>query len=173
MVDGSVKEECRQGFDQGGKGSTNAARYRYVLQLSVLGPGGTLFPLMHEEMDVHNPQTQKEDCELKSWQRLSQRLKTQFPKLPICLVGDALYACQAVVARCQQFGWKYILTRMALSLGIGFSGVSFPIAIAVGNFPKLTAGFIEQGKGFRSAFNGARFHAIGAVGHLVASDNLQ
>ena len=110
VVDGSVKEKCRQGFHQGGKSSTHGARYRYVLQLSVLGPAGSLFPLMHEEMDVHNPQTQKEDCELKSWQRLSQRLKTQFPKLPICLVADALYACQAVVALCQQFGWKYILT---------------------------------------------------------------
>jgi len=110
VVDGSVKEKCRQGFHQGGKSSTGGARYRYVLQLSVLGPAGTLFPLMHEEMDVHNPQTQKEDCELKSWQRLSQRLKAQFPKLPICLVGDALYACQAVVGLCQQFGWKYILT---------------------------------------------------------------
>ena len=110
VVDGSVKEKCRQGFPQGGKSSTGDARYRYVLQVSVLGPAGTLFPFMHEEMDVHNPQTEKEDCELKSFARLSQRLKTKFPKLPICLVGDALYACQPVVAACQQFGWKYILT---------------------------------------------------------------
>ena len=98
VVDGSVKEKCRQGFDEGGKSSTNGARYRYVLQLSVLGPAGTFFPLMHEEMDVHNPETEKEDCELKSFQRLSQRLKKEFPKLPICLVADALYGCQAVVA---------------------------------------------------------------------------
>ena len=65
---------------------------------------------MHEEMDLHNPETQKEDCELKSFQRLSQRLKKEFPKLPICLVADALYACQAVVAICQRFDWKYVLT---------------------------------------------------------------
>ena len=57
IADGSVKEECRQGFQEGGKSSTGQARYRYVLQLSVIGPEGTLFPLMHEEMDVHNPQT--------------------------------------------------------------------------------------------------------------------
>jgi len=65
---------------------------------------------MHEEMDVHNPQTEKEDCELKSFQRLSQRLKKEFPKLPICLVADALYACQPIVVICQQFDWKYVLT---------------------------------------------------------------
>ena len=110
VVDGSVKEKCRQGFHEGGKSSAGGARYRYVLQLSVLGPQGTLFPLMHEEMDLHNPQTQKEDCELKSFARLSQRLKTQFPKLPICLVADALFACQPVVVTCQLFDWKYILT---------------------------------------------------------------
>ena len=110
VVDGSVKEKCRQGFHEGGKSSAGHARYRYVLQLSVIGPEGTLFPLMHEEMDVQNPQTEKEDCELKSFQRLSQRLKREFPRLPICLVADALYACQPIVVICQQFDWKYVLT---------------------------------------------------------------
>ncbi len=110
VVDGSVKEKCREGFAEGGKSSTGDARYRYVLQLSVVGPQGTLFPLMHEEMDMHDPHTQKEDCELKSFARLSQRLKKEFPKLSICLVADALYGCQAVIVTCQQFDWKYILT---------------------------------------------------------------
>ena len=110
VVDGIVKEKCRQGFPEGGKSSTNDARYRYILQLSVIGPEGTLFPLMHEEMDVHDPQTQKEDCELKSFLRLSQRLKKEFPKLPICLVADSLYCCQPIVVRCAQLDWKYILT---------------------------------------------------------------
>ena len=110
VLDGSVKEKCRQGFEEGGKSSTEGARYRYVLQLSVIGPEGTLLPLLHEEMDVHNPETEKEDCELKAFQRLSQRLKKEFPKLPICLVADSLYCCQAVVATCLLFDWKYILT---------------------------------------------------------------
>lgn len=110
VADGSVKEKCRQGFGQGGKSSTGGARYRYVLQLSVVGPGDTLLPLMHEEMDVHNPATQKEDCELACFARVSRRLKRAFPRLPICLVADALYACQAIVAICQELDWKYVLT---------------------------------------------------------------
>jgi len=110
VVDGSVKEKCRHGFEAGGKSSSGSARYRYILQVSVIGPSGTLFPLMHEEMDVHNPSTEKEDCELKAFLRLSQRLKREFPRLPLCLVADALYACQAIVAICQQLDWKYILT---------------------------------------------------------------
>jgi hypothetical protein len=110
VLDGSVKEKCRQGFQAGGKSSTGSARYRYVLQLSVIGPEATLLPLMHEEMDVHNPETEKEDCELKAFERLSQRLKEEFPRLAICLVADALYCCQAVVTTCQLFDWKYVLT---------------------------------------------------------------
>ena len=110
VVDGSVKEKCRAGFEEGGKASTNGARYRYVLQLSVVGPEGTLFPLMHEEMDVHDPVADKEDCELKSFARLSQRLKKEFPKLPICLIADSLYCCQTIVVTCKQFDWRYVLT---------------------------------------------------------------
>jgi hypothetical protein len=110
IVDGTLKEKCRQGFSEGGKSSTGEARYRYVLQLSVIGPGGKLFPLMHEEMDVHNPETEKEDCELQCFLRLSERLKAEFPHLHICLIADALYCCQTVVHQCDRFGWKYILT---------------------------------------------------------------
>jgi hypothetical protein len=110
VLDGTLKEKCRQGFDADGKSSTGEARYRYVLQASVIGPDGSLFPLMHEEMDVHNPETQKEDCELQAFLRLSERLKKEFPKLAICLVADALYCCQAVVEVCQRHGWKYVLT---------------------------------------------------------------
>jgi hypothetical protein len=113
VIDGTVKEKCRRGFTQDGKSTSGTARYRYVLQASVMGPEGTLFPLMHEEMDMHNPVSEKEDCELASFERLSRRLKEQFPRLSICVVADALYACQNVVARCQEFGWKYLLTLKA------------------------------------------------------------
>ena len=42
VLDGSLKEKCREGFQAGGKSSTGAARYRYELQLSVIGPECTL-----------------------------------------------------------------------------------------------------------------------------------
>ncbi len=110
VADGSVKEKCRAGHEQGGKSSGGGARYRYVLQVSVVGPQGTLFPLLHEEMDLYDPVADKEDCELKTFARLSERLKKEFPKLAICLVADALYGCQPIVVICQQYDWKYILT---------------------------------------------------------------
>lgn len=110
VLDGTVKEKCRQGIAADGKSANGQARYRYVLQASVFGPEGSLLPLMHEEMDVHNPETEKEDCELNAFIRLAQRLKEQFPKLTFCLVADALYCCQTVVEICERYGWKYVLT---------------------------------------------------------------
>jgi hypothetical protein len=110
LVDGSVQEKCRAGFEQAGKASSGEARYRYVLQAVLLGPEGTAFPLLHESVDLHDPVADKEDCELNAFLRLSERLKKEFPRLAFCWVGDALYSCQAVVERCQQYDWKYVLT---------------------------------------------------------------
>lgn len=110
IVDGTVQEKCRQGFAGEGKSSSGQARYRYVLQALILGPQGNVFPFLHEFVDMHHPATDKEDCELKAFLRLSQRLKALFPRLPICWVGDALYACEPVLKVCQEYGWKYILT---------------------------------------------------------------
>jgi hypothetical protein len=110
VADGTLQEPCRKGFEADGKTGSGEAHYRYVLQVLLLGPDGTAFPVLHEAVDVQDPVREKEDCELTAFLRLSQRLKAAFPRLPICLVGDALYACQAVVARCQQYGWRYLLT---------------------------------------------------------------
>ncbi|MEK7692404.1 MAG: transposase, partial [Bdellovibrionota bacterium] len=110
VVDGTVQEKCRSGFESDGKTATNGARYRYVLQAMLLGPGGRAFPLIHEFVDMHDPVADKEDCELKAFARLSRRIKQEFPRLPICLVGDALYACEPVLRICRQNQWKYVLT---------------------------------------------------------------
>lgn len=64
-------------------------------------------------MDLQNPVTQKEDCELASFLRLSRRPKEQFPRLSFGLVADALYARQTVLAVCRELGGKYLLTIRA------------------------------------------------------------
>jgi hypothetical protein len=88
IVDGTVQEKCRQGFRGDGKSPSGQGRYRYVLQAVILGPQGNVFPFLHEFVDRHNPVTEKEDCELKAFLRLSRRLKELFPRLPLCWVGD-------------------------------------------------------------------------------------
>ncbi len=111
VFDGTVQERCRKGFEEGGKsGGKKGARYRYVLQCGLLGPAGQFFPFMHEHIDMHNPHTEKEDCELNAFFRLSKRIKARFPRMPFCIVGDALFLTEGVAQRCSTYGWKYVLT---------------------------------------------------------------
>lgn len=111
VVDGTVQEKCREGFMDGGKNvGAGSARYRYVLQLGILGPNGMFLPFMHEAVDMHDPVRDKEDCELEAFKRLVSRLKACFPRTPFCIVGDALYATEGIAAICETMGWRYVLT---------------------------------------------------------------
>lgn len=111
IVDGTVQEKCRKGFDEGGKsGGENGSHYRYVLQCGILGPGNTFFPLMHEHVDMHDPVTDKEDCELVAFKRLAVRIKNAFPRMNFCIVGDALFCASTIADICVEYDWKYVLT---------------------------------------------------------------
>ena len=111
VFDGTVEELCRKGFEEGGKsGGRAGAPYRYVLQCGLLGPGNTFFPLMHEHCDMHDPKTEKEDCELKAFVRLVARLKKRFPRLGFCITGDSLFCTEGLADICVLNGWKYVLT---------------------------------------------------------------
>ncbi|HRZ17000.1 MAG TPA: hypothetical protein P5141_05505 [Candidatus Hydrogenedentes bacterium] len=108
VLDGTVREKCRKGFEGGGKAS-GKARYRYVLQASVLLRGRAV-PVMHEHVDVEDPVSEKEDCEINAAKRLLPRLKAAFPHMPFVILGDALYACRPVAAECRRHGWRFCLT---------------------------------------------------------------
>jgi len=38
-----------------------------------------------------------------------ERLKQRFPRLPLCLVLDGLFAGGPTFTRCEQYGWKYLI----------------------------------------------------------------
>ena len=62
---------------------------------------------------------------------------------------------------------------MALRLGIEFSGIVFPVAVAMRDFVELVARLIEHEEGFGPAFDGARFAPARAIGDLIAGDGFQ
>lgn len=51
----------------------------------------------------------KQDCELKAFKRLAEKIKWKFPHLPICILGDSLYATETVFGICEKYGWDYII----------------------------------------------------------------
>jgi hypothetical protein len=96
--------------DRGRDTPTGAVRYRYVVEAKLVGPQGTMFSLMTEFRDMHDPVLDKEDCELKAFLRLAERLHAEFPRLPLCLLMDGLYPVQSVLDRIESSGWKFIAT---------------------------------------------------------------
>src|SRR4030067_920713 len=63
-----------------------------VLEAKLVTANGFVFSLMTEFIENADLQGGKQDCELKAFYRLAKRLKVRFPRLPICLLLDGLYA---------------------------------------------------------------------------------
>ncbi len=50
----------------------------------------------------------KQDCELKAFYRLSEKIKHTYPRLPICILGDSIYAAEPVFKLCDENKWMYL-----------------------------------------------------------------
>ena len=83
--------------------------YHYLLEAKLVTSDGFSFSLMSEF--IENPQANptKQDCELNAFHRLAARLKKRFPRLPICLSLDGLFACGPVFLRCHDYNWRYVI----------------------------------------------------------------
>ena len=51
----------------------------------------------------------KQDCETKAFKRLAGKIKKAFPRLPVILLADSLYATEPVMDICRGNGWEYII----------------------------------------------------------------
>ena len=51
----------------------------------------------------------KQDCEAEAFKRLAGKIKKTFPRLPIVLLADSLYASEPVMDICRDKGWEYII----------------------------------------------------------------
>jgi len=67
-----------------------------------------VFPLDFEPI-VKQDGEKKNDCERNAAKRLCATLKERYPKLPILLVEDALYANAPHLRQITEYGWRYIL----------------------------------------------------------------
>ena len=92
--------------------------YVYVLEANLAFQNGMVIPLMSEflvysEGDTSND---KQDCETKAFYRLTERLKQQFPRLPIMVLLDGLYATGPVMEICRKNKWQFMIVLQDKSL---------------------------------------------------------
>jgi hypothetical protein len=51
----------------------------------------------------------KQDCETKAFKRLAGKLKKRFPRLPMIILADSLYASEPFMKTCRKNKWDYII----------------------------------------------------------------
>jgi len=83
--------------------------YHSVLEAKLVTPDGFVFSMMTEFIENLGENPTKQDCELKAFYRLAERLKKQFPRLPILLTMDGLFAGGPTFDLCQRYGWKFMV----------------------------------------------------------------
>jgi len=85
--------------------------FAYVLDAKLITPCGMALSLATERLtNEGNEQFDKQDCELKAFSRLVDKLHQLFPRTLFCLLLDGLYANQNVIRLIESKQWKYIIT---------------------------------------------------------------
>ncbi|HAJ3957508.1 transposase family protein [Fictibacillus sp. Mic-4] len=88
-------------------GEAKTVYMHHVLEAKLV-VGNMVFSVASEFIENETEEVTKQDCELKAFYRLARKLKQTFKRLPICLLGDSLYACETVFEICERNRWNYI-----------------------------------------------------------------
>ena len=86
----------------------------YILESLLILDSGMILPLFTEFLENSDGElddsTKKQDCELKAFTRLTEKIRKHIGKGRVTLVVDGLYASGPVISRCRSFGWEYMIT---------------------------------------------------------------
>lgn len=80
-----------------------------MLEAKLVAENGFALSVCSEPIENENGIYEKQDCELNAFYRMEKRLKKFFPRTPICLLLDGLYACKEVFSICGRNNWSFIV----------------------------------------------------------------
>lgn len=102
--------KCMYRIHKRGTAEEYRENYYYVLEAKLVLHPDIVVSIMTEFVEnTDGTEEGKQDCERKACWRLMGRLKKEFPRLPICLCADSLYACERFFRECKGKNWQYIL----------------------------------------------------------------
>jgi hypothetical protein len=82
----------------------------YMLEAKLVCANGWSISIASQWLENSENMDEKQDCELKAFSRLAAALKKTYPRLPVLLLADGLYANQTVFSVCRKNDWRFILT---------------------------------------------------------------
>jgi hypothetical protein len=124
-IDGTQKYSRRYCFDEHAlvynRGNEDRERYAvYVLESILILDNGMILPLFTEFLKNDDgelgDEAKKQDCELKAFTRLTDKIAKVIGKGRVTLLMDGLYANGPVVSRCKAFGWDFMINLKRGSL---------------------------------------------------------
>lgn len=83
--------------------------YHPVLEAKIVLGDDLIISIATEFIENEEKNISKQDCERTAFKRLANSIKKMFPRLPVCLMGDSLYACDTVFEICRQNRWEFLI----------------------------------------------------------------
>lgn len=101
-------EHClKRVFTNKATGEKKTVYMHHVLEAKLV-VGHMVLSIGSEFIENESEDVTNQDCELKAFHRLAKTIKSTYKRLPICILGDSLYACEGVFSLCKTHRWKYI-----------------------------------------------------------------
>lgn len=121
-IDGTqkmVRRDCiSKEWQQRKAGSSDDGEQRYtynvyILEASLVFSNGMVMPMLSEFLDYTQGDTDndKQDCEQRALPRLLDRLKHEFPRLPIIVLMDGMFANGPAMQLCHKnkYNWDFMI----------------------------------------------------------------
>ena len=100
---------CTVRTDENGK--KTKLYYHKVLEAKIVFSETVILSMGTEFIENENENVSKQDCELNAAKRLLKKIKKDYPRLPLCIQGDALYATEPFMNLCKEiYHWEYLFT---------------------------------------------------------------
>jgi len=88
----------------------NTLHFHSVLEAKLVTKNGFSVSLASEWIENDKGHFDKQDCELKAFKRLAEKIKKEFPQVKFCILADGLYPNSGVFDLCEEYQWQWIIT---------------------------------------------------------------